>query len=269
MGEGASVVPGTVFALDADGHARAAGKLPKRRRRKKSQPGHFWNLGIAPPTAKHAPDAESHSEDGRVAVAAAANVRLSRKKADMKEKKSDKSTAFSFHSPDDSHARDEAKLTPEQTTAPACSSDFTPPAPECSLYTPAVSSPRSESDRKDGSFTWFCPQCERLNDTQENGSMCLICHWPVELDPSVRSQTRPPYEGCEDACANAREPDPLLRTHTRFTRKDYEDAMAPAGSHVHKRWLDRDPYPDCDSDEPFFYDYDSEGGYVEYGFGEG
>ena len=76
--------------------------------------------------------------------------------------------------------------------------------------------------------------------------MCPICHWPVEPDPSVRSQTRSSREGCEDARANVREPDPILRTHTRFTRKGYEDAMAPAGSHVHKRWLDRDPYSDCE-----------------------
>ena len=205
----------------------------KRERRKKPQPGVFWNLGKAPRAAKHAPDAGSHS-------------------------------------PDDPHVRDEPKLTPnKKTTASACSSDFIPPAPESSFYTSAVSSPRDESSRKDGSFTWFCPGCNRLNDTQENGSMCPICHWPVEPDPSVRSQTRSSRDGCEDARANAREPDPLLRTHTRFTRKDYEDAMAPAGSHVHKRWLDRDPYPDCDSDEPFFSDNDSEGGYVEYGFGEG
>ena len=98
--------------------------------------------------------------------------------------------------------------------------------------------------------------------------MCPICHWRVELDPSVRSQTRPSRESCEDACANAREPDPLLRPHTRFTRKDYEDAMAPAGSHVHKRWLDRDPHPDYDSDEHSFYDYDSVGVFVGYGSGE-
>ena len=94
----------------------------------------------------------------------------------------------------------------------------------------------------------------------------LKCHWPVEPDPSVRSQTRSSREGCEDARANVREPDPILRTHTRFTRKGYEDAMAPAGSHVHKRWLDRDPYSDCDSDELYsFYDFDSEGG---SGYGE-
>ena len=91
--------------------------------------------------------------------------------------------------------------------------------------------------------------------------MCPICHWPVGPDPSVRSQTRSSREGCEDARANVREPDPILRTHTRFTRKGYEDAMAPAGSHVHKRWLDRDPCSDCDSDELYsFYDFDSEGG---------
>ena len=147
----------------------------------------------------------------------------------------------------------------------ACSPDFIPPAPEDTLYTSAMSSPRDESGRKDASFTWFCPGCKRLNDTQENGSMCPICHWPVEPDPSVRSQTRSSRDGCEDARVNAREPDPPLRTHTRFTRKDYEDAMAPAGSHVHKRWLDRDPYSDCDSDELFFYDFDSEGG---SGYGE-
>ena len=226
---------------------------PKRRRRKKPQPGLFWNLGKAPRAAKHAPDAESHS-------------------------------------PDDSHARDEAKLTPNgKTIAFARSPDLIPPAPENSLYTSAVSSPRDESEkiaavatekaaaavakkaaavegRKDGSFTWFCPGCNRLNDTQENGNMCPICHWPVGPDPSVRSQTRSSREGCEDARANVREPDPILRTHTRFTRKGYEDAMAPAGSHVHKRWLDHDPCSDCDSDELYsFYDFDSEGG---SGYGE-
>ena len=96
--------------------------------------------------------------------------------------------------------------------------------------------------------------------------MCPICHWPVGPDPSVRSQTRSAREGCEDARANVREPDPILRTHTRFTRKGYEDAMAPAGSHVHKRWLDHDPCSDCDSDELYsFYDFDSEGG---SGYGE-
>ena len=37
--------------------------------------------------------------------------------------------------------------------------------------------------------------------------------------------------------------------------------MVPAGGHVHKRWLDRDPCSDCDSDELYsFYDFDSEGG---------
>mgnify|MGYP006885668867 CR=1 FL=1 len=227
---------------------------PKRRRRKKPQPGLFWNRGRAPPAAKHAPDAESHS-------------------------------------PDDSHARDEAKLTPNgKTIAFARSPDLIPPAPENSLYTSAVSSPRDESEkiaavatekaaaaavaekaaavegRKDGSFTWFCPGCNRLNDTRENGNMCPICHWSVGPDPSVRSQTRSSSEGCEDARANVREPDPILRTHTRFTRKGYEDAMAPAGSHVHKRWLDHDPCSDCDSDELYsFYDFDSEGG---SGYGE-
>ena len=226
---------------------------PKRRRRKKPQPGLFWNRGKAPRAAKHAPDAESHS-------------------------------------PDDSHVRDEAKLTPNgKTIAFACSPDLIPPAPENSLYTSAVSSPRDESEkiaavatekaaaavakkaaavegRTDDSFTWFCPGCNRLNDTQENGSMCPICHWPVGPDPSVRSQTRSSREGCEDARANVREPDPILRTHTRFTRKGYEDAMAPAGSHVHKRWLDHDPCSDCDSDELYsFYDFDSEGG---SGYGE-
>ena len=118
----------------------------------------------------------------------------------------------------------------------------------------------------DDSFTWFCPGCNRLNDTRENGNMCPICHWSVGPDPSVRSQTRSSSEGCEDARANVREPDPILRTHTRFTRKGYEDAMAPAGSHVHKRWLDHDPCSDCDSDELYsFYDFDSEGG---SGYGE-
>ena len=227
---------------------------PKRRRRKKPQPGLFWNRGKAHPAAKHAPDAESHS-------------------------------------PDDSHARDEAKLTPNRKTiAFARSPDLIPPAPENSLYTSAVSSPRDESEkiaavatekaaaavakkaaavegRTDDSFTWFCPGCNRLNDTRENGyNMCPICHWPVGPDPSVRSQTRSSREGCEDARANVREPDPILRTHTRFTRKGYEDAMAPAGSHVHKRWLDHDPCSDCDSDELYsFYDFDSEGG---SGYGE-
>ena len=134
---------------------------PKRRRRKKPQPGLFWNRGKAPRAAKHAPDAESHS-------------------------------------PDDSHARDEAKLTPNgKTIAFARSPDLIPPAPENSLYTSAVSSPRDESEkiaavatekaaaavakkaaavegRTDGSFTWFCPGCNRLNDTQENGNMCPI-----------------------------------------------------------------------------------------------
>ena len=38
------------------------------------------------------------------------------------------------------------------------------------------------------------------------------------------------------------------------------------GSHVHKRWLDRDPYSDCDTDEHnYYYDIDSEGG---TGYGE-
>ena len=229
---------------------------PKRRRRKKPQPGLFWNLGKAPRAAKHAPDAESHS-------------------------------------PDDSHARDEAKLTPNgKTIAFARSPDLIPPAPENSLYTSAVSSPRDESEEitavatekaavavakkaaaveghTDDSFTWFCPGCNRLNDTRENGNMCPICHWSVGPDPSVRSQTRSSSEGCEDARANVRKPDPILRTHTRFTRKGYEDAMAPAGSHAHKRWLDHDPCSDCDSDELYsFYDYDSEGGFVGYGSGE-
>ena len=65
---------------------------PKRRRRKKPQPGLFWNLGKAPRAAKHAPDAESHS-------------------------------------PDDSHARDEAKLTPNVCVARRArrnERDFTP-----------------------------------------------------------------------------------------------------------------------------------------------
>ena len=42
--------------------------------------------------------------------------------------------------------------------------------------------------------------------------------------------------------------------------------MAHAGGHVHKRWLDRDPYSHCDPDELYsFYDFDSEGG---SGYGE-
>ena len=189
--------------------------------------------------------------------------------------------------------RDEAKLTPNgKTIAFARSPDLIPPAPENSLYTSAVSSPRDESEKiaavatekaaaavakkaaaveghTDDSFSWFCPGCNRLNEWRENGNMCPICHWSVGPDPSVRSQTRSSREGCEDARANVREPDPILRTHTRFTRKGYEDAMAPAGSHAHKRWLDHDPCSDCDSDELYsFYDYDSEGGLVGYGSGE-
>ena len=44
--------------------------------------------------------------------------------------------------------------------------------------------------------------------------------------------------------------------------------MTHTGGHVHKRWLDRDPYSDCDSYELLFfsfYEFDSEGwsGYGE------
>ena len=76
----------------------------------------------------------------------------------------------------------------------------------------------------------------------------------------MKTQTQSSRTGCEDACANVREPDPNVRTHIRFTRKDYENAMAPAGSHVHKLWLDRDPCLDSDPDELYsFYGFDSEG----------
>ena len=99
------------------------------------------------------------------------------------------------HSPDDSHTNDEAKPPRnDKTTALACSPDFIPPAPENSLYTSAVSSPRDESEEitavatekaavavakkaaaveghTDDSFTWFCPGCNRLNDTRDRKSV--------------------------------------------------------------------------------------------------
>ena len=139
---GASSTP-DVNPIDKDpSESKHGDGKPKRRRRKKPQPGLFWNRGKAPRAAKHAPDAESHS-------------------------------------PDDSHACDEAKLTPNgKTIAFARSPDLIPPAPENSLYTSAVSSPRDESEEitavatekaavavakkaaaveghTDDSFTWF------------------------------------------------------------------------------------------------------------------
>jgi len=57
------------------------------------------------------------------------------------------------HSTDDSHVHDEAKLPRnDKTTALACSPDSTPPAPEKTLNTAAVSSPRDESGRKGASL---------------------------------------------------------------------------------------------------------------------
>ena len=76
----------------------------------------------------------------------------------------------------------------------------------------------------------------------------------------MRTDTRSFRGGYEDACANVRDPDLYVRTHTRFSRNRYEDAMAPAGSHPHKRWLARDPYSDCDPDLYIFFDFASEGG---------
>ena len=156
---------------------------PKRRRRKKPQPGLFWNRGKAPRAAKHAPDAESHS-------------------------------------PDDSHARDEAKLTPNgKTIAFARSPDLIPPAPENSLYTSAVSSPRDESGRKGASLSckWICTGCGCV-DTEESWGICPICYWPGP------------------------EPDPYVRTHTRWSDELYEDACG-----THKRWLAYGSDSDCDS----------------------
>ena len=57
-----------------------------------------------------------------------------------------------------------------------------------------------------------------------------------------------------------------VSTYIWFTRNGYEKAMAPAGIHLHKRWLDRDPTLDFGPDELYYiYEYDSEGG---SGFGE-
>ena len=57
------------------------------------------------------------------------------------------------HSTEDSHVHDEAKLPRnDKTTALACSPDFFPPAPEKTLNTAAVSSPRDEPGRKGASL---------------------------------------------------------------------------------------------------------------------
>ena len=97
------------------------------------------------------------------------------------------------HSPDDSHAPDEAKPPRDgKVTAPACSPDFILFAPEKFLNTAAVSSPRDESGRKGASLSckWICTGCGCV-DTEESWGICPICYWPgPEPDSYVRTHTR-------------------------------------------------------------------------------
>ena len=84
------------------------------------------------------------------------------------------------HSPEDSHAPDEAKSPrDDKATAPACSPDFILPAPEKFLNTDAVSSPRGESGREGASLSckWICTGCGCVN-TEKSWGICPICHWP-------------------------------------------------------------------------------------------
>ena len=76
------------------------------------------------------------------------------------------------HSPEDSHAPDEAKPPRDgKVTAPACSPDFILFAPEKFLNTAAVSSPRDESGRKGTSLSckWICTGCGRVNIRRKLG----------------------------------------------------------------------------------------------------
>ena len=95
------------------------------------------------------------------------------------------------HSPEDSHAPDEAKPPrDDKATAPACSPDFILPAPEKFLNTDAVSSPRGESGREGASLSckWICTGCGCVN-TEKSWGICPICHWPgpePDTHPVVR-----------------------------------------------------------------------------------
>ena len=107
----------------------------------------------------------------------------------------------------------------DKVTTPACSPDSILPASEKFLNTAAVSSPRDESGRKGASLSckWICTGCGRVS-TEESWGMCPICHWPGP------------------------EPDPYVRTHTRWSDELYEDACG-----THKRWLAYGSDSDCDS----------------------
>ena len=107
----------------------------------------------------------------------------------------------------------------DKVTTPACSPDSILPASEKFLNTAAVSSPRDESGRKGASLSckWICTGCGCV-DTEESWGICPICYWPGP------------------------EPDPYVRTHTRWSDELYEDACG-----THKRWLAYGSDSDCDS----------------------